>query len=66
MQGIGLAFNSDKLMTPMMEPSVYGTAITPPMAFALNLDVPYNMITLKVAYSGDASLITGIDIGNSK
>ncbi len=53
-------------MTPFYEPGVYGAAVAPPIAFAINHDVAYNMIQLKVAYPGDTSIITGIDIGNSR
>ena len=64
LQGIGLGF-TNSFVTPMCEPQVYASFVTAAVAYELDLEEPYNHIYVKVANSGDNTIITGIRFGNN-
>ena len=64
MQGVGLTFTNGG-STPFFERKSYGNALSDKQTLQLNLEVTYNRIYIKVAGSGDDSIITGLRIGTT-
>jgi len=52
-------------MSPVFARQVYANLVTPALLHELDLEQPYDRIYVKVAFTGDNSVITGIRIGTS-
>lgn len=64
LQGIGFRF-SNGIVTPFFERQAYGNLIATPFEVEIKSKIPMSHIHVKVANSGEHSVITGLKIGTN-